>query len=143
MKLISLTLDNFKGAKHFDFRPDGHSVVVKAANGVGKTTLEDAYWWLLTGKNAEQSTDFDIYPYGSETGVEASVSGVFRMDDGTEFSLRRTYKTRAERRRGDAEITVRGNKTEFYINDVPKAQKDFVPFVSEHFGGDDRLLILI
>lgn len=142
MKLISLTLDNFKGAKHFDFRPDGHSVVVKAANGVGKTTLEDAYWWLLTGKNAEQSTDFDIYPYGSETGVEASVSGVFRMDDGTEFSLRRTYKTRAERRRGDAEITVRGNKTEFYINDVPKAQKDFVPFVSEHFGSDDRLLIL-
>lgn len=142
MKLLSLTLDNFKGAKHFDFRPDGHSVVVKAANGVGKTTLEDAYWWLLTGKNAEQSTDFDIYPYGSETGVEASVSGVFKMDDGTEFSLRRTYKTRAERRRGDAEITVRGNKTEFYINDVPKAQKDFVPFVSEHFGGDDRLLIL-
>ena len=70
MKLLSLTLDNFKGAKHFDFRPDGHSVVVKAANGVGKTTLEDAYWWLLTGKNAEQSTDFDIYPYGSETGVE-------------------------------------------------------------------------
>lgn len=142
MKLLSLTLDNFKGAKHFDFRPDGHSVVVKAANGVGKTTLEDAYWWLLTGKNAEQSTDFDIYPYGSETGVEASVSGVFKTDDGTEFSLRRTYKTRAERRRGDAEITVRGNKTEFYINDVPKAQKDFVPFVSEHFGGDDRLLIL-
>lgn len=28
MKLTSLTLDNFKGAKHFDFRPDGHSVVV-------------------------------------------------------------------------------------------------------------------
>lgn len=142
MKLLSLTLDNFKGAKHFDFRPDGHSVVVKAANGAGKTTLEDAYWWLLTGKNAEQSTDFDIYPYRSEAGVETSVSGAFQTDNGTVFSLRRTYKPRAERRRGDAEVTVRGNKTEFYINDVPKAQKDFIPFVSEHFGGDDRLLML-
>lgn len=142
MKLLSLILDNFKGIRHFEFTPAGRSVVVKAANGVGKTTLQDAYWWLLTGKNAELSADFDVYPYGAPAGVEASVSGAFRLDDGTEFTLQRTYKQRVERRRGDTEATVRGNKTEFYINGVPKAQKEFQPFVAEHFGGDIRLLVL-
>ena len=142
MKLLSLILDNFKGIRHYEFCPDGRSVVVKAANGAGKTTLQDAYWWLLTGKNAELSTDFDVYPYDAPAGVEASVSGAFRTDDGTEFTLQRTYKQRVERRRGDTEATVRGNKTEFFINGVPKAQKDFQPFVAEHFGGELHLLVL-
>lgn len=142
MKLLSLILDNFKGIRHFEFAPDGRSVVVKAANGAGKTTLQDAYWWLLTGKNAELSADFDVYPYDAPAGVEASVSGAFQLDDGTEFTLQRTYKQRVERRRGDTEATVRGNKTEFYINGVSKAQKEFQPFVAEHFGGDLRLLVL-
>ena len=141
MKLLSLILDNFKGISHFEFSPDGRSVVVKAANGAGKTTLQDAYWWLLTGKNAELSADFDVYPYGAPAGVEASVTGAFRLEDGTAFTLQRTYKQRVERRRGDAEATVRGNKTEFYINGVPKAQKEYQPFVAEHFGGDLKLLV--
>lgn len=49
MKLISLTIENFKGLRSFVFRPDGRSVTVKAANGAGKSTLMDAYWWLLAG----------------------------------------------------------------------------------------------
>ena len=44
MKLISLTIENFKGLRSFVFRPDGRSVTVKAANGAGKSTLMDAYW---------------------------------------------------------------------------------------------------
>ena len=71
MKLLSLKLENFMGVKAFDFAPLGHSVTVLGANDSGKSTLETAYWWLLTGKNAEQSTDFDVYPYGAPEGVEA------------------------------------------------------------------------
>lgn len=142
MKLISLTLDNFEGAKHFEFRPDGHSVVVKAANGVGKSTLMDAYWWLLTGKNSEQSTDFDIYPVNAPEDVQVSVTGTFQTDDGDTLTLGRSYKRRIERRRGDAESTVRGNKTEFTVNGAPKAQKDFLPVVEQYFGGEQKLLML-
>lgn len=142
MKLISLTLDNFEGTKHFEFCPDGHSVVVKAANGVGKSTLMDAYWWLLTGKNSEQSTDFDIYPVNAPEDVQVSVTGTFQTDDGDTLTLGRSYKRRIERRRGDAESTVRGNKTEFTVNGAPKAQKDFLPVVEQYFGGEQKLLML-
>lgn len=62
MKLLSLKLENFMGVKAFDFAPLGHSVTVLGANDSGKSTLENAYWWLLTGKNADQSTDFDVLP---------------------------------------------------------------------------------
>lgn len=142
MKLLSLTLDNFKGIRHFEFRPDGRSITVKAANGVGKSTLMDAYWWLLTGKNSEQTEKFDIYPTGAPEDVQVSVTGAFQTDGGETLTLGRTYKRRIERRRGDAESTVRGNVTGFFVNGVPKAQKDFLPVIEQYFGGEQKLLML-
>ena len=142
MKLLSLTLDNFEGTKHFEFCPDGRSVTVKAANGVGKSTLMDAYWWLLTGKNSAQTEKFDIYPVGAPEDVQVSVTGVFQTDGGETLALGRTYKRNIGRRRGDAESTVRGSKAGFFVNGVPKAQKDFLPVVERYFGGEQKLLML-
>lgn len=142
MKLLSLTLDNFEGTKHFEFCPDGRSVTVKAANGVGKSTLMDAYWWLLTGKNSAQTEKFDIYPVGAPEDVQVSVTGVFQTDGGETLTLGRTYKRNIGRRRGDAESTVRGSKAGFFVNGVPKAQKDFLPVVERYFGGEQKLLML-
>ena len=142
MKLITLTLDNFEGTKHFEFYPDGRSVTVKAANGAGKSTLMDAYWWLLTGKNSAQTERFDIYPVGAPEDVQVSVTGVFQTDGGETLTLGRTYKRNIGRRRGDAESTVRGSKAGFFVNGVPKAQKDFLPVVEQYFGGEQKLLML-
>lgn len=142
MKLLSLTLDNFEGTKHFEFCPDGRSVTVKAANGAGKSTLMDAYWWLLTGKNSAQTEKFDIYPVGAPEDVQVSVTGVFQTDGGETLTLGRTYKRNIGRRRGDAESTVRGSKAGFFVNGVPKAQKDFLPVVERYFGGEQKLLML-
>lgn len=142
MKLLSLTLDNFEGTKHLEFCPDGRSVTVKAANGAGKSTLMDAYWWLLTGKNSAQTEKFDIYPVGAPEDVQVSVTGVFQTDGGETLTLGRTYKRNIGRRRGDAESTVRGSKAGFFVNGVPKAQKDFLPVVERYFGGEQKLLML-
>lgn len=142
MKLITLTLDNFEGTKHFELCPDGRSVTVKAANGAGKSTLMDAYWWLLTGKNSAQTEKFDIYPVGAPEDVQVSVTGVFQTDGGETLTLGRTYKRNIGRRRGDAESTVHGSKAGFFVNGVPKAQKDFLPVVERYFGGEQKLLML-
>lgn len=142
MKLLSLKLENFMGVKAFDFAPLGHSVTVLGANDSGKSTLETAYWWLLTGKNAEQSTDFDVYPYGAPEGVEASVTGEFEDDNGDTFTLTRTYKREFTRRKGDAESVFKGNKTSYLINGVPETQTKFKAFVAEHIAPEDKLLVL-
>lgn len=142
MKLLSLTLENFEGTKRFEFCPGGRSVTVKAANGAGKSTLMDAYWWLLTGKNSAQTEKFDIYPVGAPEDVQVSVTGVFQTDGGETLALGRTYKRNIGRRRGDAESTVRGSKAGFFVNGVPKAQKDFLPVIEQYFGGEQKLLML-
>lgn len=142
MKLLSLKLENFMGVKTFDFAPHGQSVTVLGANDSGKSTLETAYWWLLTGKNTDQSTDFDVYPYGAPEGVEASVTGEFEDDNGDTFALTRTYKREFTRRKGDAESVFKGNKTSYLINGVPETQTKFKAFVAEHIAPEDKLLVL-
>ena len=56
VKLISLTLQNFKGAKDtlVNF---GEVTRISGANGTGKSTIFDAFTWVLFGKNAEDRTD--------------------------------------------------------------------------------------
>ena len=62
MKLILnyLTITNFKGIQHLqvDFNNDQTSIF--AANEIGKTTIYDAWCWVLTGKNSFDEKDFNI-----------------------------------------------------------------------------------
>ena len=60
MKLISLTLQNFKGIKGFILDADGQNSNVFGNNGTGKSTLFDAFTWLLFGKNSRDEKDFGI-----------------------------------------------------------------------------------
>ncbi len=136
MKLLELRLENFKGVHQFTLAPDGHNATVFGDNGTGKTTLADAYFWLLTGKDSAGQSDnaFAVKPMGAE-GLDYAVEGSFQPDSGDPFALRRTYKDVFERRRGDAERRLKGNTTEYAIDGVPKPKKEYDAFVSEHFGG--------
>lgn len=136
MKLLELRLENFKGVRQFAFSPGGRCATVFGDNGTGKTTIADAYFWLLTGKDSAGQSDntFSVKPMGAE-GLDYSVEGSFQQDDGPSFNLRRTYKDVFERRRGDAERRLKGNTTEYAINGVPKPKKEYDAFVTEHFGG--------
>lgn len=136
MKLLELRLENFKGVRQFTFSPGGRCATVFGDNGTGKTTIADAYFWLLTGKDSAGQSDntFSVKPMGAE-GLDYSVEGSFQQDDGPSFNLRRTYKDVFERRRGDAERRLKGNTTEYAIDGVPKPKKEYDAFVAEHFGG--------
>lgn len=136
MKLLELQLENFKGVRQFTFSPGGRCATVYGDNGTGKTTLADAYFWLLTGKDSAGQSDnaFAVKPMGAE-GLDYAVEGSFQPDSGDSFILRRTYKDVFERRRGDAERRLKGNTTEYAVNGVPKPKKEYDAFVTEHFGG--------
>lgn len=60
MKLLKLTLKNFKGLRSFEFTPNGQSVSVYGTNGAGKSTLMDAFLWLLFDKNSHWEAKFGI-----------------------------------------------------------------------------------
>ena len=61
IKLIELTIENFKGIESLviDFAKTTH---ISGKNGTGKTTVFDAYSWLLWDKDSSNRKDFNIKP---------------------------------------------------------------------------------
>lgn len=134
MKLLKLEINQFKGLRQFSFAPGGADADIYGDNATGKSTVADSYFWLLFGKDSAGRSDFDILPMDADgkvvDGLEASVTGKFAGDDGKEFMLRRAYHQVFTRKNGEAERKFKGNTTEFFINDVPKPQKDYQAFIA-------------
>ncbi|MBE6760380.1 MAG: hypothetical protein E7554_09930 [Ruminococcaceae bacterium] len=131
IRLIKLILENFKGVQSFVFEPDGQDVTVLGSNGVGKTTLYDAYCWLLFGKDSAGRSDssFDVKPYGREQPV-CTVTGEF--DAGAEgcVILQRQLAEKVVRQRGTEETSIK-NDYSFHINGVPKPKTQYDQYIAE------------
>lgn len=65
VKLLSMHIQNFKGCKDrtIEF---GEKTRISGANATGKTTIFDAFTWLLFGKDSLGSSDFDIRPLDAD-----------------------------------------------------------------------------
>ena len=134
MKLISLALRNFKGVKKFDLTPVGSNVEIFGDNGTGKTTVADAFAWLLTGKDSSSKADFEIQPldaagqpiHNLETSVEAAIQ---ISPDTQPVKFKRVYTEEWTKKRGSATATLSGHPTTFFIDDVPKSLKLFEDYI--------------
>ena len=125
--LKKLTLSNFKGIKEkeIDFTEKTN---ISGDNATGKSTIFDAYSWLLWGKDSFNRKDYEIKPYDENNDIihnlESSVVGIFDID-GKEIKFERIYKEVWSKKRGSNTETFTGNTTDFYINDVPKKKKEY------------------
>lgn len=132
MKLLRLTLSNFKGCKSFTLDAQGESIRVFGDNETGKTTLFDAFNWLLFDKDSQNKSDFDIKTldknnnviHGLEHSVEATIS-----IDGKRTTLRKVYAEKWSKKRGSATAEFTGHTTDYFINDVPKKMGEYKDFV--------------
>jgi len=52
MKILDLTLHNFKGIRFFNLNTNGQDTNIYGDNATGKTTLADAFMWLLFNKDS-------------------------------------------------------------------------------------------
>ena len=131
LSILKLILDQFKGISHYEFTPDGRNADIFGGNGTGKTTIADAYFWLLFGKDSAGRSDsnFNVKTNGT-SGLDYSVKGEFLGDDGQPFTLQRVFKEKFRRKNGEAEQKPQGNETDFYINGVPKPKKDYTTFIA-------------
>lgn len=144
LKLISLHLLNFKGQRDFFFEPNGNNASAFGDNGAGKTTIKDAFTWLLFGKDSLGKTDFGIKTK-DENGepihkLEHSVDGVFDVD-GKKITLRRVYKEKWVKKQGTLEAVLAGHTTEYVINGEPKKKGEYEAFIAELIGEDKFKLL--
>jgi DNA repair exonuclease SbcCD ATPase subunit len=134
MKILSLTLKNFKGIKSFTLDTRGGNTSVYGDNATGKTTLADALYWLLFDKDSQNRKDFDIKtitPDGQVVhGLEHSVEGIFDID-GQKLTLKKVFTEKWTKKRGSAEKQFTGHTTDHYIDGVPVKKKEYTDRVSE------------
>lgn len=133
IQIIEISLLNFKGIKSqkitFDKNTDIHG-----ANGTGKTSIADAFTWLLFGKDTGDRKDFEIKTLDQNGKVipmidhEVSAS---LLVDGESLTIKRVLKENWVKKRGNEEREFSGNITELYWNDVPMSVTEFTKKVND------------
>lgn len=110
-----MRIQNFKGCKDktIDF---GDKTRISGANATGKTTIFDAFTWLLFGKDSLGSTDFDIRPLDVNgkmiDNIEISVEAKISVDN-DEYELKKVQKQKWVKKRGTDFKELQGNVNEF------------------------------
>lgn len=129
IKLLSMRIQNFKGCKDktIDF---GDKTRISGANATGKTTIFDAFTWLLFNQDSLGSADFDIRPLNKDgtmvDDVEISVEASLLID-GEERAIKKTQKQKWVKRRNE----FQGNENKYEIDGVPiDTQKEYKDFVA-------------
>lgn len=134
MKLFSLKLQSFKGLKSFTLDAQGENVNIYGENATGKTTLFDAFLWLLFDKDSANRKDFDIKTLDSNGeamhGLEHSVEGVFDVG-GRELNLKKTYAENWTKKRGSAEKQFTGHSVDHFVDKVPVKKGEFDNRIAE------------
>lgn len=121
MKLISLRLENFKGIKELEINIDGENISIYGDNATGKTTIADAFSWLLFGKDSKDRAKFGIKTLDSAGNVIHNLEhGVYAMleIDGETVELERVYKEKWTKKRGTA-TAMKGS----YIISIQRQQQ--------------------
>ena len=139
MRLQKLTLKNFKGIKDFTLDAQGGDIDIYGDNATGKTTLFDAFLWLMFGKDSEGKADFAIKTLDKNnsaiSGLDHEVEGVFEID-GKVVTLRKVYAEKWTKKRGSPKAEFTGHTTDHFLDGVPVQKKEYDAYISEIVGED-------
>ena len=127
IKLLNLTLKNFKGIKSLELDAEGNDLKAYGDNATGKTSIFDGFLWLLFNKDSNNKTDFAIKTLvdGKEVNnLEHEVAATFTIDN-VPLALRKVYKEKWAKKRGAPMAEFTGHKTDYFIDSVPVNKKEY------------------
>ena len=137
VKIKSLHIQNFGNIKDLSIN-FGRKTLISGRNEAGKTTINDAYSWLMTNKLANGSQADGIRPH-DRSGIEddnavISVSAVIEID-GAEKEFLKEQRKEFTQKTGK----FKGNNNLYFINGVPKKEKEYKAYVEEKILEPDNL----
>lgn len=128
MELNKLKLTNFKGIRSFEIVLDGDSCNIYGDNATGKTSLFDAFLWLLFDKDSQGKKDFAIKTLNADgqelNNIEHSVEAALNLN-GQVLQLQKIYKEKWTKKRGQATESFTGHTTDYFIDGVPVSKKEY------------------
>ena len=138
MILRKIILDNFKGVVHGEYS-FGMFSRISGKNGAGKTTIADAWMWLFHDKDYSLASNPNIRPNDGRECIP-TVTAILDVD-GVEIMASKMQKMRSSKpdEKGQVKVTI---TNAYEINAVPKNQKDFIAYFTEHGVDLDKMLFL-
>lgn len=140
MKLLKLTLENFKGHGLRVVEFSSTVTRVYGANGTGKTSLFDSFCWMLWAKDSDdrtQSGNVSFYPFDPDKQGEVLHNVVVKVEavveiDGAQHVLCRTMQEKWTTPNGTELPRFTGNETKLYIDGLAVKANQFDAFVKEN-----------
>lgn len=129
MKIIlnRINLLNFKGIRSLEINFN-QETNISGDNATGKTTIMDAFLWLLFGKDSTDREDFEIKTLDANNQpfwkMDHEVSGNFSIDD-EDVTIKRTFIEKWVKKRGETEAVFSGHDYGYFWNDVPYKAGEF------------------
>ena len=134
IKLSKMELRNFKGIKEFSLNADTFDTNIFGKNATGKTTLYDAFLYLLFDKDSTNRKDFSIKthnPDGTEIhGLEHEVSATLIIND-KPLNLRKMMAEKWTKKRGESTKEFTGHETSYWVDDVPVKKGEYNQAINE------------
>ena len=143
MKILSLTLENFRCIKNMTINFDGRNADVYGANGTGKTTIANAITWLLIDRPATEEADFTPKTEGTH-GLNHKASMTVELPNGQKLTLAKDFYEKWTRKRGAVVEEFTGNVTDYYIDGVKSKKKEYTEVLETACGIDiERVKMLM
>ena len=124
-----------------------HTTEISGMNQSGKSTIYNAFLWLLTGCDEYDRMNFrlfdDTIEHTKETDAPASVVAILSID-GIEYKLERKASMGWTRKRGKAEWERKGSDNyTFAIDDIERSSSEYKKFIEEMILPIDKLKICL
>jgi hypothetical protein len=128
MKLLELAIRDFKGIHDLKIDFGGRNMNIYGGNGTGKTTVYDAFLWLMFDRDSTGRHEFAAKPRGRngeeihhlKTRVEGRILHGDRM-----VALKKTLAEKWIKKRGESVRTYAGNETEYSLDGVPCSKGEY------------------
>ena len=101
----------------------------------GKTTLSDAFMWLLFDKDSANRKDFEIKTLGPdgepEHGLEHTVEAVLELEDGSRLALKRSTRRSGPRNADQQPLSSPATLRTTYLDGVPVKKSEYDAQIAE------------
>lgn len=132
IKLNKLILKNFKGVKELEVS-FSDLTNIRGGNGTGKTTIYDAFTWLLFDKDSLDRQSFEIKTLNMNNevyhGLDHEVTGILNVD-GKDITLKKIFREKWTKKKGEAERHLTGHETLCYVNELPVKAAEYKDIIS-------------
>lgn len=139
MYLEKIKINNFKGTKELELEFDKKLNSIKGCNGTGKSTVKEAYLWVLGNEYT------NIIPSENNREIpnlEIRVAVTLNCGDYS-YTLSRVQKESYKTNKETNEKEKKGNESYFYIDNIEYSKKEYLERISNIFNIDYKTLLVL